>query len=250
MQIEALRAEMDRIRQQAAEKKAELEAEYQEKKKNEETKLNAVITNLEKEMEATKQHYATLLEEEALQAEARRLLLDENNQELIDLLESYNPSWFDAGQSFGQRVLDGLNSMKYSIQQVVDEILGMVSTVDMANARIIQAKIDWHEAHARGDRAGMEEAHRRAEEARRQGGTIGADVPLEGLIRQMQAIVAGETARISSSMAAGGTNTYSHTVNHNDYGITQHVTIVNPKGSPSENARQLKKVGRELALGY
>lgn len=250
MQIEALRAEMDRIRQQAAEKRAELEAEYQEKKKNEEAKLDAVITNLEKEMEATKQHYATLLEEEALQAEARKLLLDENNQELIDLLESYNPYWFDAGQSFGQSLLDGLNSMKYSIQQVVDEILGMVSTVDMANARIIQAKKDWHEAHARGDRAGMEEAHRRAEEARKQGGTIGADVPLEGLIRQMQATVAGETARISSSMTAGGTNTYSHTVNHNDYGITQHVIIVNPKGSPSENARQLKKVGRELALGY
>ncbi len=139
--------------------------------------------------------------------------------------------------------------MKYSIQQAVDEILGMVSTVDMANARIIQAKQDWHEAHARGDRAGMDEAHRRAEEARRQGGTIGADAALEGLIRQMQSTVAGETARISSSMTAGGTNTYSsHTVNHNDHGITQHVTIINAKGSPSENARQLKKVGGNWLL--
>ncbi len=249
MQIEGLRSEMDRIRKQSDEKKLELEKEYQEKKKNEENKLNAVIANLENEMEETKKHYAALLDADNLQAEARLLMLDENNQELIELLETYNPKWFDAGQSFGESLLDGLNSMKYSIQQAVDEILGMVSTVDMANARIIQAKQDWHEAEARGDKAAMDEAHRRAEEARKQGGTIKATDPLAGLAQQMKAAVDAETNRAASSITSGTGTTYS-SITNNDNGITQNVTIVNPEGTPSENARQLKKAGRELALGY
>lgn len=213
MQISALQEEMNNIRQQAQEKRNELQLEYEEKKKNEENKLNLVITNLNSEMEATKTHYATLLEEENLQAEARRLILDENNQELIDLLESYNPAWHDAGRSFGENLLEGLNSMKQSIQDAVSEILGMVETSDMANARIIQAKVDWQEAYSRGDKDGMDEAHQRAEEARKQGGTIGADEPLKGSFTQ---------------------------INH----------IYSPTPlNPSETARQVKNASREFALG-
>lgn len=213
MQISALQEEMNNIRQQAQEKRNELQLEYEEKKKNEENKLNLVITNLNSEMEATKTHYATLLEEENLQAEARRLILDENNQELIDLLESYNPAWHDAGRSFGENLLEGLNSMKQSIQDAVSEILGMVETADIANARIIQAKVDWQEAYSRGDKDGMDAAHQRAEEARKQGGTIGADEPLKGSFTQIN-------------------NIYSPT-----------------PLNPSEVARQTKNASREFALG-
>ncbi|MDR7870304.1 MAG: hypothetical protein RIN55_05560 [Tissierellaceae bacterium] len=213
MQISALQQEMARIREQATEKRTELELEYEEKKKNEENKLNTVITNLENEIEATKTHYASLLEEENLQAEARRLILDENNQELVSLLESYNPAWQNAGQSFGESLLEGLNSMKQSIQDAVDDILGIVNTADMANARIIQAKVDWQSAYERGDQAGMDEAHQRAEKERSRGGTIGADIPLQ------------------------------------DARITQNITINSPTPlSPSETARQIKNASRQLAI--
>ncbi|SHJ25208.1 hypothetical protein SAMN02745163_01566 [Clostridium cavendishii DSM 21758] len=37
--------------------------------------------------------------------------------------------------------------------------------------------------------------------------------------------------------------------NNNDKGVTQNVTIVNPERTPSENARALRKVGRDLVFG-
>lgn len=48
----------------------------------------------------------------------------------------------------------------------------------------------------------------------------------------------------------GHRNSQQSITNNNDNGITQNVTIVNPERTPSENARALKKVGRDLALGY
>ena len=108
MQIEAMYEEINRIREQASKKKIELEKEYEHKKEMIEKAAEATIAGLEKEMEATKSHYAKLLEEERLQAEARILILDENNEELIKLLESYNPKWQDAGRSFGRKPIIGV----------------------------------------------------------------------------------------------------------------------------------------------
>jgi phage-related protein len=45
-------------------------------------------------------------------------------------------------------------------------------------------------------------------------------------------------------------NPQQSVTNNNDNGITQNVTIVNPERTPSENARALKKVGRDLGFGY
>src|SRR5690606_7641339 len=79
-----------------------------------------------------------------------------------------------------------------------------------------------------------------------------AEKELAKLSEKMKATIGLESSIIGMKITAGtsvGKGTQS-IVNHNDHGITQNVTIVSPKGSPSENARQLKKVGRELALGY
>ncbi len=57
----------------------------------------------------------------------------------------------------------------------------------------------------------------------------------------------------STSASIVGRNGYrgqSNVVNNNDNGVTQNVTIVNPERTPSENARALKKVGRDLGFGY
>ncbi|MEK8132907.1 phage tail tape measure protein [Paenibacillus filicis] len=127
LQIDALRMEMDRIKEQAAQKQEALNKEYEAKKKNEEEKAKAVEKGLIDQMAATKKHYGELTTEEALQAEARRLALDENNTELVELLGTYNPQWQNAGQSFGRSLLDGLNSTKKSIQDAVTDILSLVS---------------------------------------------------------------------------------------------------------------------------
>ena len=55
-----------------------------------------------------------------------------------------------------------------------------------------------------------------------------------------------ETARTTAQVV---NNKYSGSGNviNNDNGITQNVTIVNPERTPSENARAIKKAGRDLA---
>lgn len=134
-QIDALKAEMTQIKSQSEQKAEALRLEYENKKAIEEKSAQATADSLTAQMESTKTHYANLNTEEALQAEVRRLALDSNNKELIDLLTQYNPQWQDAGQTFGESLLKGLNSTKTSIQAAVNEILGMVGkTASAANA--------------------------------------------------------------------------------------------------------------------
>ena len=55
-----------------------------------------------------------------------------------------------------------------------------------------------------------------------------------------------ETARTTSQVVNNKYNGSGNIVN-NDNGITQNVTIVSPERTPSENARAIKKAGRDLA---
>lgn len=81
------------------------------------------------------------------------------------------------------------------------------------------------------------------------------DGNLEDLTRKMRATIDFETTKVSGNMAMNSSYRaamevpYS-IVNNNDNGVTQNVTIVNPERTPSENARALKKVGRDLVFGY
>ncbi len=135
-QVNHLRNEMDRVREQAQKKKDALKEEYDNKKKIEDDKANAVIEALRKEMESTKQHFAQLTSAENLQAEARKMFLNKNNQDMIQLLKSYNPKWQDAGQSFGDSLLYGLNSTKRSIESAVNDMLSLVSKGNSAASKL------------------------------------------------------------------------------------------------------------------
>lgn len=144
------------------------------------------IENYQKEIEKMQEHYKTLNKEENIQAETRRLALDTDNKELIDLLTQYNPDWQNAGQTFGQKMLEGLQSMKSSIQQEVNNILSMVGQAKSAVAQndvIIQAKQMWSSANAIGDSSGMKSASELADKARSLGGTIGANMSLSDALK-------------------------------------------------------------------
>lgn len=69
------------------------------------------------------------------------------------------------------------------------------------------------------------------------------------LYRELRGTVDIETAKTTASMV-GSTNINTSKVVNNDNGITQNVTIVNPERSPSENARALKKAGRDMYFEY
>lgn len=268
LQIEELRSEMDRIRVQAQEKRNELQMEYEEKKRIEIQKSSVAIEALDREMEATKIHFAKLLEEDKIQAEARRLILDENNKELVELLGTYNPKWQDAGRSFGENLLEGLNSTKQSIQNAVSEMLSMVGQTEMASARlssqndiIMQAKRDWTTANEIGDTKGMAEAHKIAETARKSGGTIQSTDKLYGNNAHGTNYWQGGLTWVGEQgpeliELPQGSKVYSNQkseemVSSQGKGITQNIHIYSPTPlSPSEIARKNLQASRQLAMEW
>lgn len=126
-QIAALKAEIQAVKDNAAQKRDEYKTEYEAKKGAEESKLKVTIDNLNAEKGFIIAHYKTLLSEENLQGEARKLMIEDNQEEIIKLLQTYNPKWMDAGQSFGQSLIDGLNSKKSSIESLVNTIMSKVN---------------------------------------------------------------------------------------------------------------------------
>ena len=125
-QIKAIRAEMEAVRKQAEEERKEEENEIKVKQAHLKAQHEMNMRYYDDQLEANKTHYANLSTEEKLQARARELMLDGNNAELISILETYNPKWQDAGQSFGNSLINGLNSTKTKIASIVSEIGNMI----------------------------------------------------------------------------------------------------------------------------
>ncbi|NFK78256.1 phage tail tape measure protein [Clostridium botulinum] len=74
---------------------------------------------------------------------------------------------------------------------------------------------------------------------------------LSSLTAKMQTTVDLETSRTSKAMTAGSrTINNTKTINNNDNRVTQINNFNQPVKSPSETARALKRVGRDLAFGY
>jgi hypothetical protein len=108
-------------------------------KTREQMRLNeeAYFANIEK---ALLKHYEEINKEDKLQAEARQLFLDSNNKKVIELLNSYNPSWKEAGKSWGQSLLDGIASQSKNIEAAISSIMSKVGKVTSAAANLTSAK--------------------------------------------------------------------------------------------------------------
>ena len=61
-------------------------------------------------------------------------MLQGNQQELVTLLNSYNPDWQNAGQSLAESLLTGLNSQKQSVSDAVSEMVGFRSSTSTSSS--------------------------------------------------------------------------------------------------------------------
>ena len=109
-----LQEEIEEVEEKASAKKEALKEEYE-----------ATKESYEKQKDEVEDYYSKLLETDSLNAQARYLLLQGNNDELVALLQSYNPLWQDAGQSLADSLLYGLNSQKQNIKDAVNEIMSL-----------------------------------------------------------------------------------------------------------------------------
>ncbi len=127
-QQNALREEIMAIRTQTDVKKDQLKQEYDDKKEAETKALEVTVKRIEAEQRQLKDHYEFILSEENLNAEARKLIVEENQDEIIALLEEYEKDWRDAGKSFGERMADGLLDAMPSVKQAVNSLFGSVTS--------------------------------------------------------------------------------------------------------------------------
>lgn len=104
---------------------AEVEEKTSAKKEALKEEYEATKESYEKQKEEVEDYYSKLLETDSLNAQARYMLLQGNNDELVALLQSYNPLWQNAGQSLADSLLYGLNSQKESIKDAVNEIMSL-----------------------------------------------------------------------------------------------------------------------------
>lgn len=72
---------------------------------------------------------------------------------------------------------------------------------------------------------------------------------LNDIVAKMQATVSMERLRAVPTGVTSINNTSHSNITNNDNGVTQNITFNNPVKTPSEVARQIRKVGRELAFG-
>lgn len=103
-----LKEEQDEIEERAKRKKERLKEDYEEEKEA-----------LEKKKKATEEYYETLLETDNLNAQVRYRMLNDSNEQLVQLLNSYAPYWQDAGQSLADSLINGLNSKREDMAHAV-----------------------------------------------------------------------------------------------------------------------------------
>ncbi|KNF06959.1 hypothetical protein CLPU_44c00010, partial [Gottschalkia purinilytica] len=131
----------ERLRKQKVEdKKAQLQEkisqekeELAEKKKHLEEQKRLEIENIKEIYERQKENYQKQLEmvreikqeqleESKLYAEAERMLMQNSQEEILELLHGYGESYKVAGHTLGERLLDGIKPKISEIQSLIDDL--------------------------------------------------------------------------------------------------------------------------------
>ena len=104
-QLAAAKKDLDDwLRQQERE---ELKASLQEQISQIQQKVEAEQEKIDKQIEAHDKYYEELTKEQNLQAEAQKLLMKNNQAEILNLLKNFAPDYNLTGQSLGEQLVDG-----------------------------------------------------------------------------------------------------------------------------------------------
>ncbi len=119
---EALRQEIEDLKEAESIKIDELEKsrQYEIERINEIHQLET--ESLNQRLAETREHYARLLEESALHKEAEKLMMEEHQNEIIELLHSYEEAYNQAGQSLGEKFVAGFEEKVKEIESIMDRL--------------------------------------------------------------------------------------------------------------------------------
>ncbi|OJT77075.1 hypothetical protein BM530_07475, partial [Clostridioides difficile] len=114
-------------------------------KELEEQKLEVIKAANEKEKEEANKKFEQLLSDENIQAEARKLIIEKNNEEILKLLQKYNPNWQNSGQSLSESLLNGINSEKQSVQDAIKEAVNLKEIIPEQEKELERLKLKLEE---------------------------------------------------------------------------------------------------------
>lgn len=121
---QVLESREERLRSQALEDEKEaLRAQIEAIEKEADARLDA----LEREEADVEAAYAQRMEEAALRAEAEKLILTQSQDELLSLIESYAPAYDAAGQTLGEKLLEGFSEKVGSIAQWFEDFNAQIA---------------------------------------------------------------------------------------------------------------------------
>lgn len=132
---EALRDQIDAIKENSQKQKQQLELD----KKYELERITSIYEfnkqSLNNQLDNVRKFYENKTNLANLQAESEKLIMDNNQKEIIALLKSYSPSYEEAGKTLGERMAEGF---KGQLQAVISMIEGIESRINALRDTDIQ----------------------------------------------------------------------------------------------------------------
>lgn len=145
-------------------RKQALQAELEDIRFQQEERYRQFEEARRREIEFLEQvYYPQRLRDQALYAEAERMILLKQHADILQLLETYGDDWRDLGKSFGQRLLEGIGPYLTELGAMVQNVLGAIRGLQLTPAPAvgIPAETRIPRMHAGGQVGGAGELFKR-----------------------------------------------------------------------------------------
>ncbi|MFW5437120.1 phage tail tape measure protein [Paenibacillus apiarius] len=127
-----LKEETDLVKQQLAEKKELLQADRDAEIERINQIAEAQKIHLNNMLTATQEHYNQLLSAKSLQAEAEKMIVENQQQEIITLLEGFGEAYNTTGQTLGEKMYQGFKEKVNQIQSLIDSVNAQIDAARSA----------------------------------------------------------------------------------------------------------------------
>ncbi|MCY9579552.1 phage tail tape measure protein [Paenibacillus alvei] len=117
-----LKEETDFIKQQLAEKKEMMQLDRDSELERINQIAEAQKASLDQMLVSTQEHYNQLLSAKNLQAEAEKMIVQNQQTEIIELLKGFGDSYNIMGQTLGEKMYQGFADKVNKIQTLIDNI--------------------------------------------------------------------------------------------------------------------------------
>ncbi|MFD3261852.1 phage tail tape measure protein [Paenibacillus lentus] len=126
-----LAEETQAIKDQLAAKKEIMQQEYEAQQANINAIYAAQKASLAQQLLDAQDHYNKLLEAKSLQAEAEKMIIQNQQEEILVLLDEFGEGYQAAGQTLGEKLVAGF---KPKVDEISSMIAGVIAQIDAARS--------------------------------------------------------------------------------------------------------------------